>query len=158
MDLYASLSAAAPLSLTKTDCRSEKISKFYAFGNSCWVSTPIVAQFCLTEPAFKRANDPSGEEILVCGETLRGSAGIAGAFPKAEVWNNLRANGSHGCNHILRITQEIIKRYSPLPVGKPKPDCEIHILENGADVKSGERGEIVIAGQTSAQGTSIAPI
>jgi D-alanine--poly(phosphoribitol) ligase subunit 1 len=157
MDLYASLVSGGTLfSLTK-DMIADPKRLFQVLSRSetsCWVSTPSFAQFCLTEPAFKEQMIPQVKKFWFCGETLAPEAAgsLLERFPKAEVWNTYGPTEATVATTSIQITQEIIKRYSPLPVGKPKPDCEIHILENGADVKTGERGEIVIAGPNVSAG------
>ena len=47
------------------------------------------------------------------------------------------------------MTDEINEKYSPLPVGKPKDGTWIRISdENGNAVVDGEKGEIVIIGDS----------
>ena len=157
MDLYSSLVSGGTLfSLTK-DMLADPKRLFQGLSHSeisFWVSTPSFAQFCLTEPAFKEQMIPQVKKFWFCGETL--APEVAGSllerFPKAEVWNTYGPTEATVATSSIRITKEIIKLYRPLPVGRPKPDCEIHILENGADVKTGERGEIVIAGPNVSTG------
>jgi D-alanine--poly(phosphoribitol) ligase subunit 1 len=151
MDLYSSLVTGGTLfSLTK-DVIAEPKKLFQTLPNSeisVWVSTPSFAQFCLTEPAFKEEMLPQVNKFWFCGETL--TPEVAGSlltrFPKAEVWNTYGPTEATVATSSIHIDQEVIKRYSPLPVGKPKPDSEIHILNDGVEAQSGERGEIVIAG------------
>jgi D-alanine--poly(phosphoribitol) ligase subunit 1 len=157
MDLYSSLVSGGTLfSLTK-DMIADPKRLFQVLSHSeisCWVSTPSFAQFCLTEPAFKEQMIPQMKKFWFCGETLAPevAGSLLGRFPKAEVWNTYGPTEATVATTSIRISEEIIKRYSPLPVGKPKPDCEIHILENEAEVKSGGRGEIVIAGPNVSAG------
>jgi len=151
MDLYSSLVTGGTLfSLTK-EVIAEPKKLFQTLPNSeisVWVSTPSFAQFCLTEPAFKEEMLPQVNKFWFCGETL--TPEVAGSlltrFPKAEVWNTYGPTEATVATSSIRIDQEVIKRYSPLPVGRPKPDSEIHILDNGVEAQAGERGEIVIAG------------
>ncbi|MFZ1042096.1 MAG: D-alanine--poly(phosphoribitol) ligase subunit DltA [Anaerolineales bacterium] len=151
MDLYSSLVSGGTLfSLTK-DVIGEPKKLFQVLNHSevsVWVSTPSFAQFCLTEAAFKEEMLPQVNKFWFCGETL--TPEVAGSlltrFPKAEVWNTYGPTEATVATSSVRIDQEIIARYSPLPVGKPKPDSEIHILNDGIEAQSGERGEIVIAG------------
>jgi len=151
MDLYSSLVSGGTLfSLTK-DVIAEPKRLFQALSHSeisVWVSTPSFAQFCLTEPTFNEQMISQVNKFWFCGETL--APEVAGSlltrFSKAEVWNTYGPTEATVATSSVQIDQEIIKRYSPLPVGRPKPDSEIHILDNGAEAEAGERGEIVIAG------------
>ncbi len=157
MDLYSSLVTGGTLfSLTK-DVIAEPKKLFQTLPNSkisVWVSTPSFAQFCLTEPAFNEQMIPPVTKFWFCGETL--APEVAGSlltrFPRAEVWNTYGPTEATVATTSIRIDQDVIKRYSPLPVGRPKPDCEIHILDNGAEAHVGERGEIVIAGPNVSAG------
>ncbi len=159
MDLYSSLVTGGTLfSLTK-DVIAEPKKLFQSLPNSkisVWVSTPSFAQFCLTEPTFNAQMIPQVNKFWFCGETL--APEVAGSlltrFPRAEVWNTYGPTEATVATSSIRIDQEIIAQYSPLPVGKPKPDCEIHILDSGAEAEApaGERGEIVIAGPNVSAG------
>jgi len=157
MDLYSSLVTGGTLySLTK-DVIAEPKKLFQTLSHSeisVWVSTPSFAQFCLTEPTFSRQMIPQVNKFWFCGETL--APEVAGSlltrFPSAEVWNTYGPTEATVATSSIRIDQDIIKRYSPLPVGRPKPDSEIHILNGGVEVPAGERGEIVIAGPNVSAG------
>ena len=157
MDLYSSLVSGGTLfSLTK-DVIAEPKKLFKVLSRSevsVWVSTPSFAQFCLTEPTFNEHMIPQVNKFWFCGETL--APEVAGSlltrFPKAEVWNTYGPTETTVATTSIRVDQDVIKRYSPLPVGRPKPDCEIHILDNGAEAQAGERGEIVIAGPNVSAG------
>ena len=137
MDLYSSLVTGGTLfSLTK-DVIAEPKKLFQTLPNSkisVWVSTPSFAQFCLTEPTFNEHMIPQVNKFWFCGETLAPevASSLLTRFPRAEVWNTYGPTEATVATTSIRIDQEIIKRYSPLPVGKPKPDCEIHILDNGS--------------------------
>jgi D-alanine--poly(phosphoribitol) ligase subunit 1 len=157
MDLYSSLVSGGTLfSLTK-DTIADPRSLFKILPSSkisVWVSTPSFAQFCLTEPTFNDQMIPQIKKFWFCGETL--APEVAGSlltrFPKAEVWNTYGPTEATVATTSIRIDKEIIAHYSPLPVGKPKPDCEIHIFNDGVEAPVGERGEIVIAGPNVSAG------
>jgi D-alanine--poly(phosphoribitol) ligase subunit 1 len=157
MDLYSSLVTGGTLfSLTKDTIADPK--KLFQILNhseiSVWVSTPSFAQFCLTEPTFKEKMLPQVNKFWFCGETL--APEVAGSlltrFPSAEVWNTYGPTEATVATTSIGIDQDVVKRYSPLPVGRPKPDSEIHILNDGVEAQAGERGEIVIAGPNVSAG------
>ncbi len=157
MDLYSSLVSGGTLfSLTK-DVIAEPKKLFQVLDHSeisVWVSTPSFAQFCLTESTFKESMLPQVNKYWFCGETL--TPEVAGSlltrFPKAEVWNTYGPTEATVATTSIRIDRDVLKQYTPLPVGKPKPDSEIHILNDGVEAQSGDRGEIVIAGPNVSAG------
>ncbi len=157
MDLYSSLVSGGTLfSLTK-DVIAEPNKLFQVLDHSeisVWVSTPSFAQFCLIEPTFKESMLPQVKKFWFCGETLTPevASSLLTRFPNAEVWNTYGPTEATVATSSIHVDQDVIERYSPLPVGKPKPDCEIHILNNGVEAQVGERGEIVIAGPNVSAG------
>jgi D-alanine--poly(phosphoribitol) ligase subunit 1 len=157
MDLYSSLVTGGTLfSLTRDEIADPKML-FQVLSRSevsVWVSTPSFAQFCLTEPLLNDRMITQVKKFWFCGETL--APEVAGSllsrFPKAEVWNTYGPTEATVATTSIRIDADVIRKYSPLPVGKPKPDSEIHILDNNVETKAGERGEIVIAGPNVSAG------
>jgi len=157
MDLYSSLVSGGTLfSLTKDTVADPKmLFKVLSHSEvSVWVSTPSFAQFCLTEPLFNEQMVPQVRKFWFCGETL--APEVAGSlltrFPNAEVWNTYGPTEATVATTSVRIDDEVIKKYTPLPVGRPKPDCEIHVVDNGQEAGPGGRGEIVIAGSNVSVG------
>lgn len=151
MDLYSSLATGGTLFSLTSDVIAEPRRLFEVLSQSrvtVWVSTPSFAQLCLTEPAFNEQMLPQVRKFWFCGETLAPevAAGLLKRFPQAEVWNTYGPTEATVATTSLRIDQEILNRYRPLPVGQPKPDARIHTLKDGKEVAEGERGEIVIAG------------
>jgi D-alanine--poly(phosphoribitol) ligase subunit 1 len=157
MDLYSSLVTGGTLFSLSKDIIAEPKKLFQVLPRSeisVWVSTPSFAQFCLTEPTFKDQMLPRTYKFWFCGETL--APEVAGSlltrFPNAEVWNTYGPTEATVATTSIRIDPEVIARYSPLPVGRPKPDSEIHVLNDGVEASVGERGEIVIAGPNVSAG------
>jgi D-alanine--poly(phosphoribitol) ligase subunit 1 len=53
----------------------------------------------------------------------------------------------------IDVTSKILKKYSPLPVGKPKPGTYVFIIDqNGNALPEGSKGEILIVGDTVSPG------
>lgn len=151
MDLYSSLTTGGTLFSLTRDVIAEPKRLFEVLGQSnvsVWVSTPSFAQLCLTEPSFSEQMLPLAHKFWFCGETLAPevAAGLIKRFPKAEVWNTYGPTEATVATTSIRIDQDILARYRPLPVGRPKPDSQIHTLKDGVEAAAGERGEIVIAG------------
>jgi D-alanine--poly(phosphoribitol) ligase subunit 1 len=158
MDLYLSLATAGTLfSVGKEEITNPK--KLYAaFGRSAitsWVSTPTFAQMCLVERGFGQAMLPQVRRFLFCGETLapETASQLLDRFPNAEVWNTYGPTEATVACASVRVTREVLTRYSPLPIGSPMPGAKVFVADANAEaVAAGDRGEIVIAGANVSPG------
>jgi D-alanine--poly(phosphoribitol) ligase subunit 1 len=158
MDLYLSLVTGGTLfSITKEHVANLK-SLYEAFRVSAmttWVSTPSFAQMCMIERGFDESMLPNLRRFLFCGETLapETASQLLARFPQAEVWNTYGPTEATVATTSIRITADVLKKWSPLPVGAPMLGSRVVILgENGERVPEGERGEIVIAGRNVSPG------
>ena len=158
MDLYMSLATGATLySITKDEI-GEPSQLFISLARSnvtIWVSTPSFAQMCLTEPTFSEQMLPGLHKFLFCGETLPPdvAAKLIHRFPAAEVWNTYGPTEATCATTSVQITNSVLAQYNPLPVGHPKPDCQIIIAnEDGLPSAQNTRGEIIIAGPNVSPG------
>jgi D-alanine--poly(phosphoribitol) ligase subunit 1 len=157
MDLYSSLFSGGTLfSLTK-EIIAEPKSLYLALRKSqisVWVSTPSFARLCLAEPTFAESMLPNLRKFWFCGETLAPeiASGLLKRFQMAEVWNTYGPTEATVATTSIRIDQDVLARHNPLPVGRPKPDSEVLVINQGVPAPSGERGEIVIAGPNVSPG------
>ncbi len=120
-----------------------------------WVSTPSFADLCLTDPEFTAEHLPRLELFLFCGETLNpGTAReLRRRFPRADVVNTYGPTESTVAVTSIRCTDQVLADHPVLPIGTPKPGTQILIRDpEGANLPEGERGEIVILGDTVALG------
>ena len=158
MDLYASLATGGTLfSITKNHVANlkELYAAFRVSGLTTWVSTPSFAQMCMIERTFAEPMLPHLRRFLFCGETLapETASQLLERFPQAEVWNTYGPTEATVATTSVRITRDVLKKWSPLPVGAQMPGTRVLILgENGERVSDGERGEIVIAGPNVSPG------
>ena len=158
MDLYLSLATAGTLfSIGKEEIANPK--KLYsAFGRSnitSWVSTPTFAQMCLAERRFVQTMLPQLRRFLFCGETLapETASQLLDRFPNADVWNTYGPTETTVACASVRITRDLLTRYSPLPIGVPMPGANIFVADANAEpVSEGERGEIIVAGANVSPG------
>jgi D-alanine--poly(phosphoribitol) ligase subunit 1 len=158
MDLYLSLATGGTLvSLTADEISNPRqlFESLGASGVTTWVSTPSFAQLCLAEKRFDASLMPSVRRFLFCGETL--PPAVAGQlldrFPTSEVWNTYGPTEATVATTSVRIDRDVLARYSSLPVGYPKPDSRVVVLDSSdRPVAEGERGEIVIAGPNVSPG------
>jgi D-alanine--poly(phosphoribitol) ligase subunit 1 len=158
MDLYASLATGGTLfSITKDHVANLKAlyEAFRVSGLTTWVSTPSFAQMCLIERTFAQPMLPGLRRFLFCGETLapETASQLLDRFPEAEVWNTYGPTEATVATTSVRITREVLEKWSPLPVGAAMPGTRVVILDDeGGRVSDGERGEIVIAGPNVSPG------
>jgi D-alanine--poly(phosphoribitol) ligase subunit 1 len=157
MDLYSSLISGGTLfSLTKGVISEPRVlyDSLRQSQISFWVSTPSFARLCLAEPTFTESMLPNLHTLWFCGETLAPeiAADLLARFPKAEVWNTYGPTEATVASTSIRIDQNILARYNPLPVGRAKPDAEVAVVKQDMPVPPGVRGEIVISGPNVSPG------
>jgi D-alanine--poly(phosphoribitol) ligase subunit 1 len=158
MDTYTSLVTGGTVtSVTKAEVASPRrlYPLLVASGVTTWVSTPSFARMCLVEPTFGRDMLPRLARFLFCGETLAPEVAsqLLDRFPGAEVWNTYGPTEATIATTSIRITREIVDRYSPLPIGYPMPGSRVLVMdEHRREVPAGERGEIVISGPNVSPG------
>jgi D-alanine--poly(phosphoribitol) ligase subunit 1 len=158
MDTYPALVKGGTVtSVTKADVANPRqLYRLLAASEvTTWVSTPSFAQMCLVEPTFDRSMLPRLRRFLFCGETLAPevAAQLLERFPAAEVWNTYGPTEATVATTSIRITREILDRYSPLPIGYPMPGSRVLVMdEERREVPAGERGEIVICGPNVSPG------
>lgn len=121
-----------------------------------WVSTPSFLQMCLTDPSFTAREFPSMRTFLMCGETLMNGTARAffKAFPEGRLVNMYGPSETCGAVTDVTITPAMANADEPLPVGTPSPYSEIQIVDSDSlqSVPTGQRGEILILGDTAARG------
>jgi len=158
MDLYCSLATGGTLFSVSRDLIENPKKLYSALANSdvtTWVSTPSFAQMCLVEDKFAEAMLPRVRRFLFCGETLapQTAAQLLARFPQAQVWNMYGPTEATVATTSIQIDAAMLKKYSPLPVGRVMPGTKIFIVaENGSEVFANERGEIIIAGPNVSPG------
>src|SRR4029077_4969466 len=152
MDLYCSLATGGTLFSISRDLIENPKKLYSALASSAvttWVSTPSFAQMCLVEDNFAEAMLPRVRWFLFCGETLppQTATQLLARFPQAQVWNMYGPTEATVATTSIQIDSAILEKYSPLPVGRVMPGTIIFIVdENGAELSTNERGEIIIIG------------
>ncbi|HTB08122.1 MAG TPA: AMP-binding protein [Bacteroidia bacterium] len=122
----------------------ERIKKYKC---SFWNSTPSFAYLYLTAPLFASDNLPTFTDFLFMGEELTAKLvrRLRNAFPVVRIFNAYGPTEATIVTTLIEITPEIADTYhASLPIGHPKPDGEILILNESGNAE--EEGEIVIVG------------
>ena len=158
MDLYMSLSLGGTLWTLEKEVQSDMRRLFVSFAQSqadVWVSTPSFADMCLSDKSFEAGMLPNLSLFLFCGETLtnRTAKRLHQRFPDAAVVNTYGPTESTVAVTQVLVTEELCRAENPLPVGRPKPGTWIFIVgEDGRILPDGERGEIIIVGDSVSVG------
>ena len=158
MDLYLSLSLGGTeyaLDKRLIESMGTLFERLRSSNASVWVSTPSFVEMCLADPSFEQGLLPGMRTFLFCGETLtnRTAERLLDAFPQAVVYNTYGPTESTVAVTEVLVSREVCSEYVPLPVGKTKPGTFIHIVdEDGNDVSEGEKGEILIVGDSVSVG------
>lgn len=158
MDLYTCLASGGTLYCLEKEIQNDYGKLMQALGESeanVWVSTPSFADVCLSEPKFNRELLPNLQVFLFCGETLgnRTARKLMERFPGALVVNTYGPTESTVAVTDVLVTPELAASSEALPVGKAKPGTRIEIRDKeGRCVPEGEKGEIVIIGNTVSTG------
>ena len=120
----------------------------------------MFAQLCLVEPTFNQGMLPLLRRFLFCGETLAPeiASQLLDRFPAAEVWNTYGPTEATIATTSIRITREILEKYSPLPIGYPMLGSRVVVMdEQRRELAEGERGRSSLPAPTSAPATSTGP-
>jgi D-alanine--poly(phosphoribitol) ligase subunit 1 len=120
-----------------------------------WVSTPSFAEICLADRTFNKQTLQKLNTMLFCGEVLTNKTArrLLKLFPGTEVLNTYGPTESTVAITDVRLNSDICDANESLPVGRPKAGTFIEIQnEEGEILKDGEKGEIVIIGDTVSTG------
>lgn len=125
-----------------------------------WVSTPSFADLCLAADEFCHDLLPRLTLFLFCGETLSPHTvtRLHDRFPDAVVVNTYGPTESTVAVTSVVCTEAMVAEHPSLPVGAPKPGTRIVIRDpEGRELPDGQRGEIVIVGDTVSLGYHLRP-
>lgn len=158
MDLYTSLASGGTLYCLEKSVQSDYRALMQSLresGASVWVSTPSFAEVCLSERAFSETMLPQMKVFLFCGETLgnRTAKKLQERFPNAKIVNTYGPTESTVAVTDVLVTRELEAQENPLPVGLAKIGTRIEIHDpDGGILPEGEKGEIIIIGNTVSTG------
>lgn len=114
-----------------------------------WTSTPSFVQLCFSNPDFHQEMLPELEVFLFCGEVLPLAMAkeLKQRFPKATIFNTYGPTEATVAVTSIEITEQWLAQDKALPVGYPKSDMRILVMdESGNPLSDGEKGELVLVG------------
>lgn len=158
MDIYTSLTTGCTLWSVDKQLQQDVASTlaYIKEGNiDYWVSTPSFADMCLADKEFSEEHIGRIKAFLFCGEKLakRTAGKLMEKFPSAKVINTYGPTESTVAVTSVEITREMIAGDDELPIGVPKPGSRIYVAKEKAGIaEAGEKGEIIIAGDTVSPG------
>lgn len=129
-------------------------------GISFWVSTPSFAEVCTTSADFNSALLPGIKKFFFCGEILTNKlAGqLLDRFPGAEVLNTYGPTEATVFVTSVEITEDEAEAIEPLPVGRFFDSIIPKIVDgSGNKVPEGEKGELLIIGDSVSMGYFMRP-
>lgn len=117
-----------------------------------WVSTPSFVEMCFLDPTFNQEHHPDITHFLLCGEEFghRTAQMLHNKFSNSHIFNTYGPTETTVAITQVEITDEILKKYNRLPIGKVKEDTVITIDTTKGQKES--QGEIVVTGPTVSKG------
>lgn len=158
MDLYPCLVTGGTL-VTVEKYLISKPKEMYKFleesSVELWVSTPSFVEMCMMNKDFKESLMPQLKTFFFCGEVLTTNCAgkLLERFPNATIFNTYGPTEATVAVTSVKITKEVLQSHDVLPIGIPKKDTEILIVNsNGEGASEGEKGEIIISGPSVSKG------
>ncbi|MGL4572622.1 MAG: D-alanine--poly(phosphoribitol) ligase subunit DltA [Clostridium sp.] len=133
----------------------ELFSQLATSNMNIWVSTPSFAGVCVTEKDFGDSMLPNLESMIFIGEVLPKnlSKELMERFKKTRIVNGYGPTEATVGISANDITSEMLEDEKSLPVGVVMETTKIKIIdEDGKEVEDGEKGEIVIIGDSVSKG------
>jgi D-alanine--poly(phosphoribitol) ligase subunit 1 len=153
-DLFNAFSLGASLVLNSTDVAKDTdqfIDRLKKYSCSVWTSTPSFTLIFLRHPLFNADHIPSMKTFLFMGEELptRTCSSLMKLFPQARIMNAYGPTEATIVTTLVTITEEILSKYSTVPIGFPMTGSRL--LIDGDPAKTAE-GELYIIGPHVASG------
>lgn len=120
-----------------------------------FVGTPSFADMLMLSPAFSEKQMAGLKFFLFCGEelTVKTAKNLQQRFPHAKIFNTYGPTEATVAISGVEITPEIVANTDRLPVGYAKPGITLSIWKGDQQItEPGQEGEIIISGDSVAQG------
>lgn len=158
MDLYTSLYTGGELWCLEKSIQTNYpllLDSLKKSNATVWVSTPSFANMCLASDEFDETLLKNIKLFLFCGEALTNATAkkLSEKFPKSKIINTYGPTESTVAVTEILVNEDVLEKYNPLPIGKPKKETFIYITDSeGNSLPEGEKGEILIVGDTVSVG------
>lgn len=158
MDFYPALKSGGSIHALKKDVINKPKLLFENLRHAAiqiWTSTPSFVQMCFPNPDFNEKMLPELDVFLFCGEVLPLAVAkeLKKRFPRARIFNTYGPTEATVAVTSVEVTEELLAKEKALPVGYPKHDMEILVVdEAGNPLSEGEKGELILAGPSVSKG------
>ncbi len=158
MDFYPALQSGGSIHTLEKEVINKPKLLYENLSSSAlqiWTSTPSFVQMCFPNPDFNQNMLPDLEVFFFCGEVLPLAVAkeLKQRFPQAKIFNTYGPTEATVAVTSIEITEELIAKEKALPVGYPKSDmCILVVDELGNPLPEGEKGELILAGPSVSKG------
>lgn len=107
---------------------------------SAWVSTPSFLEMCLLLPEFDTEHHANLKHFYFCGEMLKHKTAdsLLKKFSTSDLYNTYGPTEATVAVTSIKVTEDILSRYNPLPVGYSRPGTMLSLSTNDELVISGD--------------------
>ncbi len=129
----------------------EMFNQLAESNTECWVSTPTLADICTKFDDFNGKVMNKISKFIFIGEVLTKNTAntLIERFPNAKVINAYGPTEATVAISVIDIDGKMIEDEKELPIGYPMANCELRIEdEQGNKLNDGEKGELVIIGDS----------
>lgn len=120
-----------------------------------WISTPSFVEMCLVDQNFNKSLLPDLEKFFVAGEVLTFSLvkRIFERFGDIKIINGYGPTEATVLFTAIEMDQEQVNTFESIPLGYPMENGSIIIVnDRGEEVPEGEKGEIILIGDSVSPG------
>ncbi|MEC0302856.1 D-alanine--poly(phosphoribitol) ligase subunit DltA [Terribacillus saccharophilus] len=164
MDFYPALQSGGTIHALTKDVINKPKLLFENLSSSAlqiWTSTPSFVQMCFPNPDFNAEMLPELDTFLFCGEVLPLAVAkeLKERFPQARIFNTYGPTEATVAVTSIEVTEDLLAKEEALPVGRPKPDMHILVVdETGNPLPDGEKGELILVGPSVTKGYLSEPL
>ncbi|MVX62983.1 amino acid adenylation domain-containing protein [Clostridium chromiireducens] len=120
-----------------------------------WVSTPALAEICVTFDDFNSMRISGLSKFVFAGEVLTKKLvkELMNKFPNVKIINGYGPTEATVLISAIEIDNNMIESEKGIPIGYPIDSCELGIIdESGNRLKPKEKGELVVIGNSVSKG------
>ena len=156
--VYIGLSTGKTLYVIDKDMTSDFKDLFENLSKSniaIWVTTPAFAEMCIIDKSFNRNVMPKMEKMIFAGEVLTHKLmyELYDRFGDISIINGYGPTEATVLVTAVELTRGLCDKLKKIPIGYAMDNCKIYFVdESGKKVKEGEKGELIICGDSVSTG------